>query len=199
MRVYNVKKLFKVSKQSIIQKGNEDLSNFGSWEIWNGMESPEQLREYLKYSTAERNAVICEKCHKPLKTVYVSKEIVIPEDAGWPGNPWTKTTNVCFECFDEETQKIVGHSYKRVDELKRITCENCFRTIVNPMQHQKYCGVYCKKHMQYIREKTDGKDKPLHIKTCEQCHEDFTAKRSDARFCSKLCKQNAHNAKNRML
>ena len=82
----------------------------------------------------------------------------------------------------------------------KADCLWCGMTIHNPYRFQTCCSDYCKdKLVNFNKPERIKHERPIHLKDCEQCGTEFTARRSDARFCSKLCKQNAHNAKNRML
>ena len=147
------------------------------------------LNENLHFA-GQRFGICCDECKKPMKTLYVNRKRSV--DYG-SINSVQNVIMLCYRC-DKDTIKSTYD-----EDRKEIHCKSCNRKIVGNNYGRKYCSDYCKKHDQYLKFKHEGIDKPLHIKTCEQCHEDFTAKRSDARFCSKLCKQNAHNAKNRML
>ena len=77
------------------------------------------------------------------------------------------------------------------------TCPICGETFTPPYAHQKYCGKECARQaytaQKRIWERNHAKSKlrskrPLVVKTCANCHKEFTPTKRKQLCCCEVCR-----------
>jgi hypothetical protein len=83
------------------------------------------------------------------------------------------------------------------DDVVTQLCANCERPMVERLNlsrlQRTFCSDRCRhEYHNQLRKETRAEE---HKMVCEVCGEEFTAKRRDAKFCSKACKQKAYRGR----
>ena len=87
---------------------------------------------------------------------------------------------------DEEQQQLIDYANRNGITLKK--CPVCNRYI--PEYGNVYCSDRCKNDA-YIERRHQRHEEQLQ-KICVVCGKEFTAKRTDTKYCSNACKQSAY-------
>jgi hypothetical protein len=100
--------------------------------------------------------------------------------------------------------RLSDHPEEPVDPVRVGTCQRCGEAFAvdfyllssgQNVAKVRYCSNECLVAVSVARRREGGARRvPPHVKTCDRCAAEFTAKRSDARFCSPRCRTAAHRA-----
>lgn len=107
------------------------------------------------------------------------------------GTSWT-IVPLCRRCRPVGPEPWQAWSWDRGPE----PCQTCSRPVLNQVtrrvRRHTFCSDTCEKEYHIQRQAAERRRKADLEKRCPVCEEDFTAGRSDARYCSNACKQRAY-------
>lgn len=83
---------------------------------------------------------------------------------------------------------------------RQTWCDYCNKQMNTNDRRHKFCSNRCR--LEHFRKKSrewmkQSRNHQPVLRTCQNCSLPFTARRSDAAYCSNACRQRAHRARNR--
>lgn len=157
-----------------------------------------------KTDIPERVCLICGKTFKPLsrKNRLCSKECyykyytkqVIDEKVLCPicGKEFNKTKfyqKCCSEKCKLELRRQIAANRRPRNEVRVINCDNCGKEVRSSHPATRFCSIECKDEFykaKYHKEKNLWQSQ--YTRKCKNCHQQFSANRSNQVFCSKKCR-----------
>ena len=95
---------------------------------------------------------------------------------------------------DYRYQLLNGGPKNFVRPVHRIVCGGCAKIFYTEVPTKKYCSERCC-YLGFWRHKREKRLEKRKDMVCKTCGKTFTPKRSDAVYCSNVCRQKAYRQK----
>lgn len=107
------------------------------------------------------------------------------------GTSWT-VVPLCRQCRPVGPEPWQAWSWDRGPK----PCQTCSRPVLNQvtrrLRRHTFCSERCEREYHVARQTEKRRRESDRDKTCATCEREFTATRSDARYCSNACRQKAY-------